>query len=88
MSNPIQIPKRKLASSCPPQPYDGPPMKSPPFFSPSSISSSFDEYCGHMKDAESFRQYWKKNVFDYKNTKEKHPSNSQFETTTNLKAER
>ena len=70
MSNPIQIPNRILASSRPPQPNDIPPTHSPPKFSP-IYASSFDKYCGHMQNVESFRNYWKKSVTDYKNVQKK-----------------
>ena len=53
MSNPIPIP-RNLNSSKPPQ--------DPPMFSP----TSFDEFCGHFKNAHCLKSKWKKHVSSYK----------------------
>tara|TARA_B110000881_G_scaffold9974_1_gene7545 strand:- start:324 stop:527 length:204 start_codon:yes stop_codon:yes gene_type:complete len=64
MTKPINIQSRNLANGRPPQPKDNPPLKNMP-------ASSFDEYCGHMENANYFRQFWRKSVNDYKYNKSK-----------------
>jgi len=61
MSNtqPINIP-RKLASSVPPH--------VPPNFTSPPISSSFDQYCGHIESASGLRKHWKNHVRSFKDS--------------------
>ena len=75
-SKPINIPTRILSSTKPPQKNPFSPPNSFPKSFPNMVSS-FDMYCGHLKNNEMLRKNWKNKVESFagdEENKHKHQS--------------